>query len=268
MFLKQKFLPFPEKLQRTRCTFWKLYLGTLIAIPTMTVLICFSIMGWEGMLQDMGKPQLRDSYMLFMILFFYSVPFLCFYLGMRNSHRECLEKYEAMSSDERRQLDIQFQRPISVGEVIYTQKHFLHRDKYRLFFCYIHSYEEILWVYQAQSLYQLSQMNFLPSSALGSSDLRFYTIVLLTKDSRSHAVLMGNWNSMVSRLPQSTILGYGKEQKQQVRERRWQLEEYDSGLKGKVWRRRIKFIGILALVILPVAAVVGMGYYLQFLNQP
>ncbi|MCH5268179.1 MAG: hypothetical protein J1E62_07525 [Lachnospiraceae bacterium] len=220
MFQNQKVIPLPEKLRRNRRTFWMLYLGTLIGIPALTFFICFSIMGWEGMVRDIGKPRPQDIYMLFQILFIYSIPFFCFYLGMRNSHKACLEKYDSMLSEERRQLDRQFQRPIQMGEVIYTQRHFLHRDKYRLFFYYIHSYEEIIWAYQAQSLYQMNQMEALPVPVFAPSDLRFHTIVLVTKDGKKYAVFMGNWNQMVPHMSRNTILGYGKEQKRQAKERR------------------------------------------------
>lgn len=219
MFQNTKIITLPEKLRHSRRIFWRLYLGTLVGIPLLTGLICFSIMGWEGMVRDMGKPRPQDIYMIFLILFCYSIPFLCFYIGMRSSHKECLEKYDSMLSEERKQLDRQFQNPIQMGEVLYTQRYFLHRDKYRLFFYYIHSYEEIIWAYQAQSLYQMNQMDFLPGAFASPSDLRFHTIVLVTRDGKKYAVFMGNWSQLVSHLSRNTILGYGKEQKQQAKER-------------------------------------------------
>lgn len=260
---KNSTIKLPELFRRTRRTFWKVYLGTLVGIPALTFLMVLSIMGWEGMKEDFGMIRLRDGLMIFLILFVYSSFLLLFYLGLRASQKQCLEQYEAMSAVEKREMDYYLRRGIAVGQVVCTEGYFLHRDKYRLFFYYIHSYEEIVWAYQAQSLYQADQMEFLPVPVMASSDLRFHTIVLWTRDRRKYAIFMGDWDRFTSYLPERTVLGYGKEQKKQAKERQWQWEEYDQSIPGKRWRRRWKFAGLVAGVILILGTSVGAIAYLD-----
>ena len=249
----------PDSFRRWRRIFWTLYLGTMIGIPMLTIMIVVSLMGVEELVNEMTKiPPLYFS-MYVSIMLAYSVPFLAFYFGMRSSQKQCLENYDQMPEPEKRQIDQGFSRRMGMGDVIYTQNHFMHRDKWRFFFPYIHTYREIVWAYLAQSVYQNTEV----SPVIFLKEMRFQTIVIQVADGRKYRILMGNSKEFQKHLSADTVIGYGSEQKRQAKERQWKYTGLDPSLSMKRRADRRKFIVTTLVLALVLALSISVVAYVE-----
>ncbi|MCH5265416.1 MAG: hypothetical protein J1F02_05925 [Lachnospiraceae bacterium] len=248
----------PDSFRRWRRTFWTLYLGTMIGIPMLTILIVVSLMGVEELVKEMTDITPLYFSMYVSIMLIYSVPFLGFYLGMRSSQKQCLEKYNEMPEPEKRQIDYGFSQRMGMGDIIYTQSGFMHRDKWRFFFPYIHTYREVVWAYLAQSVYQNTEV----SPVIFLKEMKFQTIVVQVADGRKYRILMGDGRGFQKHLSADTVIGYGSEQKRQAKERRWKYEGLDPTLSLKRRADRRKFIvTTMAFVVVLALSISAMAYF-------
>lgn len=239
--------------------FWTLYLGTMIGIPMLTIMIVVSLMGVEELVKEMKdiNPLYLSMYVSIMLI--YSVPFLGFYLGMRSSQKQCLEKYNQMTEPEKRQIDQGFSRRMGMGDIIYTQSGFMHRDKWRFFFSYIHTYREVVWAYLAQSVYQNTEV----SPVIFLKEMKFQTIVIQVADGRKYRILMGDSKEFQKHLSADTVIGYGSEQKRLAKERRWKYGEFDSSLSAKRRADRRKFIVATLALAFVLALSISVVVYVE-----
>lgn len=249
----------PDSFRRWRRTFWTLYLGTMIGIPMLTIIIVVSLMGAEELLKEMKDINLLYLSMYASIMLIYSVPFLAFYFGMRTSQKQCLEKYNQMSEPEKRQIDQGFSRRMGMGDIIYTQSCFMHRDKWRFFFPYIHTYREVIWAYLAQSVYHNTEV----SPVIFLKEMKFQTIVIQVADGRKYRILMGDSREFQKHLSSDTVIGYGSEQKRQAKERRWKYTGLDPSLSMKRRADRRKFIVTALALALVLALSISVVAYVE-----
>lgn len=249
----------PEKYKKHRRIFWMVYLGSIGFIFGMTMLLMLFIGAWQELIADMAAVRAEDLLLLFVILFVYSILFVGFYRCMCVAQKESLERYAHMDGEEQRAVDRVMLGEMRPGEIFYTERYFLFRDKRRLFLWNILAYDEIIWAYLVQSFYQVEDMEHMMMSPM----MRFTTIVLRAKDGSTHSIFMGNHMELKKRFPFGTILGYGREQKWQAKERQNRYAEYHTSIPAKRRAERRKNICVVAVIALMGAFCVGAYAFLE-----
>lgn len=202
----------------------------------------------------------RDRWLLFKIIFFFTLPFALFYLIFLFGEKNFLRVFESMPFSEQNQLNrgfaYQMNRSVNnrVSGFIFTENYVCFSDKYILYMENLLRLEDIVWIYMRDTPWQFEDMK----KGISMPLTHFYSTVIRTADGKSHSAFTADSKGLIQRCPHA-VLGYGREQKRAYKEelqRRAMLWEETARAQKQTRRNQI----LLAAGLL--AAAVFLGPYL------
>lgn len=271
--------------------------GSLFLIFFLTaaimMFVSYSVDGtMRYMLEDLAGTQWEDIRMLLVIAALYSLPFFLLLGALMVIERQHIRLIRSLPQEERQMLGCIFREKVTfvrnkslfggcewvqqrekgceigIGEVIVLAHHFLYREKWNPFFWQLAAYEDVVWLYQAHSMYQYSNME----RCVVSPFFHFYTIVFYTRDRKKHRIFNTEYGKYEYRKilehSRNVIQGYGKEQKEEARRRFLMWESMDGSIEKARRRRRRRICLTVALVCLLLLTGTGACWgYRQYIQS-
>lgn len=210
-----------EQFRAQKRFFWLVYFFCITSILIMPFVILLNTASWQDALLELKSAKASDWLLFTFTILCFHMLFSLFYWFLCKTHTECMVHYSKMSLWEQQTVNDTYRHNVWWGKPCLLENCLIFVDLRRLFMRSIISYDDIIWIYAGCLYYSLK--DFVPIT----------TVTLMTKDGKKHSVFINNissWEELKQKLPCDTILGYGKTQKQSVKEICRYYTEHDASI--------------------------------------